>query len=98
MMQKDLDHSATLRPAIEHKMLRALSERVLNGGLQILPLAIAQMICAIGTVRCARIVAVRDREQRQAKLSQRRKDTQSFVARCSTTMHQNGPCAKPARH
>ena len=48
MMHKYLDHSATLRPAIEHNMLRALSERVLDGGLQILPLAIAQMTRAIG--------------------------------------------------
>src|SRR5947209_3100888 len=98
MMHKDLDHSTALRPAIEQKMLRALSQRVLDGGLQILPLAIAQMIRTIGTVRGANIVAIRDSEQWQAKLSQRRKDAQSFVARGPTTMHQNGPCTQPTRH
>src|SRR5216683_8381996 len=98
MMHKDLDHSTALRPAIEHKMLRALSERVLDGSLQILPLAIAQMIRAIGTVWGAKIVAIGDREQRQAKLSQRHKDAQSFVARGPTTMHENGPCAELARY
>src|SRR6266571_1832896 len=98
MMHKDFDHGTTLRPAIEHKMLRTMSERVLDGGLQILPLAIAQVIRAIGTVRGTYIVAIGDREQWQAKLCQRRKDAQSFVARGPTTMHENSPCAELARH
>src|SRR6516162_8006784 len=56
------------------------------------------MVGTIGTVRSNKIVAIRDREQWQAKLSQRYKDSQTFVARGPTTMHENGPCAELARH
>src|SRR5579859_3425376 len=98
MMHKDLDHSPSLRPAIEYKMLRALSERVLDGGLQVLPLAITQMISAIVAVRSVNIVVIGNLAQWQASLSQWCKGAQGFVARGSPAMHQNSPCIELARH
>jgi hypothetical protein len=46
-MHKDFNHGTTLRPAIEHNMLCAMSERVLDGSLQIHPLAITKVIRVI---------------------------------------------------
>ncbi len=72
-------------------MLRAVGQRVLDTGFQVLPLGIAEMIVAVGAGRGTEIIAIRNGKQGQAEMCQWLKNAQCFFSCYPSTMYQDSP-------